>query len=595
MHIHYLYIIGIAILAIEEVYGGDIQTALKGAYKYLENQPCFIVAGYDRTPVEWTRGGWSYTHNALDAIDRPLDICGHICCDHQVIIIYSFSEINPLWNQFHMYVYINMNSNENPEDVEIKQNNVVLFQKKGRLFGFYEKKRGKMVKISVWDGEKFWMDEKRDLHGEILRVGSTVLPLYTDVYTLPNGTVFVGDGLENVFMKAITKVDDMELQYVDVLQYGVYMWGAIYDNGSFSGLLKLLLELTNVDATNLQHMCSFVNHRNLICSTTYNYDGNTFALLREPAAASWMGLITPYHWHAWLGIFGLLLVTTLVLATCHRLSLNDTKNDWALHFLDALNPMAGRPMSVPGFNAAHLGRNSKILGFEMFLITYSLACVVINTGYEGNLKSHLTAEVKPTPIKTLTEFVENNHLYKEAASVVVDDGEWIRISLRESSIEKVNTLPDIVDVRARRPDEAWGDFHKLALEGVAIANAKINLEYEIRRTMTKTDGTTDVQIVPQFLYGTPFSLHLARMNKFNDLLNHRVGQWFQAGLFNIHLKWGLENIDSIPLEVPIKPPWEPLQLNLFRVLFGLYAVGIFLALAAFVGEKPNFKAGLYKK
>ena len=60
---------------------------------------------------------------------------------------------------------------------------------------------------------------------------------------------------------------------------------------------------------------------------------------------------------------------------------NTYHKSWSsLHFLDALNPLTGRNMTVPGFNAAHLGKEGKILGFEIFLIVYSLACVVINTG-----------------------------------------------------------------------------------------------------------------------------------------------------------------------------------------------------------------------
>ena len=581
--------LGLNLFSLKQVHCGDIETALTGVNKYLEDKPCFTIVGSDQNPTDFSRGVWSVSQDKLDSIDRPLDMCGHVCCDYQVIIIYSLSEINPLWNQFHMYLYINMNEKENPEEINIIQNNVVLFQKRGKFFGFYEKKRNMMEKISVWDGNSFRMNPKRRFEGETLRVGSTILPLFTEVYTLPNGTVFVGEGLENVFMKAITKAGGMELQYVDVLQFGKDMWGGDLGNGSFTGLLKVLLELTNVDATNLQHMCGYVLHPHLICSNSYNYDGVTLALLKEPPAATWMGLITPYHWHAWLGILALLLVTTLVLGTCNRLSLSTGKFDWPLHFLDALNPMAGRPMCIPGFNAAHLGGDKKILGFEVFLITYSLACVVINTGYEGNLKSHLMAEVKPKLINSLVEFVANTHLYKELATVNVETA-WIDIALRNSSIIPVRTLPDIMKVRTRKQEESWGDFHTLALEGIAIVNAKINLEYEIRRTMTKTDKSTDIYTIPDYLYGNPFTLHLARMNRFNELLNHRMTQWFEAGMFAIDLKWGLENIDSILLETTMKPVWEPLVLDLFRGLFGLYAIGVTLAFFAYLSEaKPNFK------
>ena len=117
-----------------------------------------------------------------------------------------------------------------------------------------------------------------------------------------------------------------------------------------------------------------------------------------------------------------------------------------------------------------------------------------------------------------------------------------------------------------------------------IANADINLQIEIARTMTKTDGTSDVYVIPQHIIGNPFSLHLARMNRFNGLLNRRVAQWFEAGLFNVHLKWGLENIQSELLETAIQPIWAPLQLELFKALGVLYGSGTILSIGVFLAE-----------
>ena len=53
------------------------------------------------------------------------------------------------------------------------------------------------------------------------------------------------------------------------------------------------------------------------------------------------------------------------------------------------------------------------MAFEVFVLFYSLTCVVINTGYEGNLKSHLSTLVKPKPINTLVDFA-NNADFKKA-------------------------------------------------------------------------------------------------------------------------------------------------------------------------------------
>ena len=223
-------------LLIKGIQSKDINTALDGIDLYLKGQPCYSLSGPKITD-ELNGRGFYYSHDSLDTINRPLELCGHICCDHLVVTINSFNDINPLWNQFHMYIFINMNERENPMQFisNIQQMNVIIFQRKGRFFGVYEKKGEEMVIISVWDGQKFWTDPTRNLKGEIFRVGSSRLPLFTDVGTLPDGSVHVGDGLENIFMRAITKSDDMELKYVDVLAYGNEMWGWGLQNGSFTG------------------------------------------------------------------------------------------------------------------------------------------------------------------------------------------------------------------------------------------------------------------------------------------------------------------------------------------------------------------------
>ena len=133
-------------------------------------------------------------------------------------------------------------------------------------------------------------------------------------------------------------------------------------------------------------------------------------------------------------------------------------------------------------------------------------------------------------------------------------------------------------------NETWGEFHMLALEGTVIFDARINLNYEIRRTMTKVDGKSDVQLVPEIILGHPITLHLARMNRFNDLINRRVSQWLEAGLFTLHFRWGMENINSTLLDVELEPDWAPMPLTIFPALFGFFGAGIFLAILAFICE-----------
>ena len=578
----------------------DVMAALKGAQEFLKRdnfnvERCFTISS-QKGPVEflpeWEHNTLIKSFSELDTRQTPLEICTDPCCYRIVLFVNTFQEIDPTWVHHRLYVVISFNETENPLDLDTYQDNLVLFHKVGRYFGVYYKYRGQMKFLSIWDGEKFSHDVRRDYRGEKLRIGSGILPLFTSVITLPNGTVVEGDGLENVFFRAITKAGGFEMQYFDALPYDITYWGQPFPNGTHSGLLHMLLDINLVDVTSLQHMCAYAMHRHLQCSHAYDYDGINFALKLPPPLASWMGLLTPYNVDAWLGIAGLLIVTTIVLGTCHKLSLGG-KTDWTLHFLDALHPICGRNMAVPGFDAAHLGRGKKILGFELFLIIYSLACVVINTGYEGNLKSHLMAKQYPKPIQTFDELYNQAGSYKELIDLRAD-GNIVKWLIKANNNKRISRLDEVIEMVPKPEDVNWDDYHLFALEGNIITNAGSNIEYQIKRALTKKDGTTDISIIPENLILNPYSLHLARMNRFNEILNHRVLQWFDAGLFLIHYKWGLYYTKSLPLPEGLDNSenasiWDPLPVDLFRLLFIFEGIGLTAGAIIFILEvlKPK--------
>ena len=100
--------------------------------------------------------------------------------------------------------------------------------------------------------------------------------------------------------------------------------------------------------------CGWFMHPNFDCSTTLFADGILPMLRRPPPSPTWTGIINPYRMEAWIGICVMLVVVTVVLGVCARVVLGKKSIDWTLHFLDALHPVCGRNMLVPGFNAAHL-------------------------------------------------------------------------------------------------------------------------------------------------------------------------------------------------------------------------------------------------
>ena len=246
----------------------------------------------------------------------------------------------------------------------------------------------------------------------------------------------------------------------DILKLEGELWGTVLPNGTATGLARYLIE-DRIDMSSLQHFCGSEMHFALRCSRyrpqiqsgakrltakrakqsfrptlfvrkrekydrTFGNDGHSLMLKRPGRKLQWTGLISPYKYEAWLAVGATLITATIILGLCLKYS-SGKKIDWTLHFLDALHPLCGRNMMLPGFNAAHLGGRlvqhqlsvtcnnrlelivcrEKNLSLEIFLLTYCLACLVINTGYEGNLKSHLSAVVLPPPLRTLKDFGED--------------------------------------------------------------------------------------------------------------------------------------------------------------------------------------------
>ena len=172
--------------------------------------------------------------------------------------------------------------------------------------------------------------------------------------------------------------------------------------------------------------------------------------------------------------------------------------------------------------------------------------------------------------------------------VAVDGGAESKRVITEHGNDKVKSLYRTKKFRARDQDMSWADFHaKLPLQGHAIINSMMNLKYEIKLRLTKRDGKSDVQIVPEYLTGNPYSLHFARMNRFNAAINRRMMQWFEAGLFMIHGEWGLHYVkpEYLEAEVDEETSGQPLTLDLFRLLFGFYALGICCSVPIFLIER----------
>lgn len=195
----------------------------------------------------------------------------------------------------------------------------------------------------------------RHLRGEALRIasGPKMMP-WADMWTLENGTQVFGKAGYHEYLYVIAAKDDLELQWVNVMHEDGKLWGTLFDNGSSTGMVMLILE-RRVDLATCV-WCGIRQHRNLGCSIGIAHDGYVALLLKAKPVPAWMGLILPFDGYTWLGIGCTLAATTLILGFCMKYVIQGKEVDWTLHCLDALHPMCGRNMLLPGLQAAHLGK-----------------------------------------------------------------------------------------------------------------------------------------------------------------------------------------------------------------------------------------------
>ena len=157
----------------------------------------------------------------------------------------------------------------------------------------------------------------------------------------------------------IAAKDNLTLTWFDVLHQENLLWGTLYyhennDTYTPTGMVKMIMEY-QVDVTTAIY-CGLREHRSLGCSIAIEYDGFAGLLLKPKPLPNYLGIILPFDIYTWVAILGTVLVTTLILGVCLKYILKSQEVDWTLHFLDALHPMCGRNMLLPGLQAAHLGR-----------------------------------------------------------------------------------------------------------------------------------------------------------------------------------------------------------------------------------------------
>lgn len=296
--------------------------------------------------------GKSHNFNDNEALEETCAF-DDSCCNLVVFADSPSSNGSKSLSQFRKYIIVTENPtiqqlSYNPVNVELIitfNENAYLFNKLGK-YGWLLKK--------VWNGSE-WMNksEKSIFEGLPMRVATFMLPPFTDIWTLPDGTQLIGQGLDMSFMQEIAAHDNLDIQWIDVLHETGELWGSVLPDGSSSGQVKILYQF-EADVGIGEILCGFkFDYLNrLSCSWTYHFDGLLTLIQKPKSQRNYLGIVTPYTTVVWGCVCVTLLVATLVIMFEQFTSTGGF--DIMVNFLDAFNPMAGRPMSKPGFQAKRI-------------------------------------------------------------------------------------------------------------------------------------------------------------------------------------------------------------------------------------------------
>ena len=233
------------------------------------------------------------------------------------------------------------------------------------------------------------------------------------------------------------------------------------------------------------------------------------------------------------------------------------------------------------------------------MVVYCLACVVINASYEGTLKSHLTVVREPKPMETLEEMaMETTGDIVWPASSAND----FYIILEQSPINKMKTLAE--DRNIVPWTKPYSEVHKEALHGNIVINSGFFERYEVKKQLSYQDGSTDMQIIPQWFTYYYYVFQMPKMSRFGGLINKRVFQLSESGHLTELLKRVLDKEESTPLDEAeetntLKDEFgvalEPLNLSIYTLLCIAYAIGITIGLVSFVIEYKDTPLEMHRE
>ena len=417
------------------------------------------------------------------------------------------------------------------------------------------------------------MDRQLKFSGRLLNVATLHFPPVVSVSTGPDGHHRL-EGSEPSLLNLIA--GQLNFTYRVVLADQGEMWGEMVTDGQtgrvrFTGIRGMLANRrVDIGFGDLYVNALWLPYMSF--SQVYKTDYDCFLVPAPTPPPSWMALILPFPFGAWLAIVTSVLVVTALLRYVDG-------PGWTLvSFLFVLGQLLGVQQPAGPANH-HRKRQTKKMGRLILIGCWLTTATILSTAYRSGLISYLTRPFQPQPIDTVQQLVQSpvgKMMYGDVYRQILMNSTDV---YRRQLAHQIHTSYNISSMYGLMDSGHW-----------AVNSAADNLNYFVASDKYRR-RRLHVMREPLFPTRSAFALQLDSPLK--PQLDNVIQRLIEAGLVEYHrsLSYGRHFVPKSAAKSAIIPDESDHSDRLVRFSIGdlqgafyLLAIGLIVSVLAFLIE-----------
>ena len=360
-------------------------------------------------------------------------------------------------------------------------------------------------------GANLFAKKLANLNGALLTV-ATFEHAPSVVYELDENNILKRRiGVDMQVIHGLAQAKNFSVKFKEVSS--VEKWGFKHPNGSWDGLMREVIQET-ADIS----VCNVFNEHfrwnDVDFSYPYNFMPGCFVAPSPKAMLNWQSPTLPFTWDTWLSIGLSLMIGGILLYLVAAMSIKKESTEFkslAYNYLYILGSLTMRSVNIV---PSHIPT-------RVFTGFVWLCCLIISTGYSGNLVAFLSVTKTASPIDTLSQLASSGLRFGAHSF-------W-KTQFSGSSDPAVNHIFQYLET-----DKDIHDLFERVDQGeFALVENKQYLEVNRDARFTYGDRAT-IRIVGECLIPYSISLILTKNSPLTQNLAKDLLHLFESGMM---IKW----------------------------------------------------------